>query len=121
MPFGVGNRVIPCACSVPSMLWTLHKTKCFVILLGYPEALGFGAPYKSVFIVIQWSNLHHSDFIDTAGSVFRSAISLLMPSGTAARQLPPSIAKVEPKSRAVFPLGMGHATEYVRHRMALIG
>nr|XP_042714446.1 ubiquinone biosynthesis monooxygenase COQ6, mitochondrial isoform X2 [Chrysemys picta bellii] len=71
--------------------------------------------------LLPWSNLHHSDFIDTAGSVFRSAISLLMPSGTAARQLPPSIARVEPKSRAVFPLGMGHATEYVRHRMALIG
>ncbi|XP_062973927.1 ubiquinone biosynthesis monooxygenase COQ6, mitochondrial isoform X2 [Elgaria multicarinata webbii] len=68
-----------------------------------------------------WSNANHSDFIDTAGSMFRSAVSLLMPSGTASRQLPPSVAKVDPRSRAVFPLGLGHATEYVQHRVALIG
>uniref|UniRef100_A0A8C9N9F1 Ubiquinone biosynthesis monooxygenase COQ6, mitochondrial n=1 Tax=Serinus canaria TaxID=9135 RepID=A0A8C9N9F1_SERCA len=68
-----------------------------------------------------WSNINHSDFIDTAGAMFRSAISLLKPSGTAVRQLPPSVAKVDPESRAVFPLGLGHATEYVQHRVALIG
>uniref|UniRef100_A0A8C0VD51 Ubiquinone biosynthesis monooxygenase COQ6, mitochondrial n=1 Tax=Cyanistes caeruleus TaxID=156563 RepID=A0A8C0VD51_CYACU len=68
-----------------------------------------------------WSNINHSDFIDTAGAMFRSAISLLKPSGTAVRQLPPSVAKVDPESRAMFPLGMGHATEYVQHRVALIG
>ncbi|XP_063146149.1 ubiquinone biosynthesis monooxygenase COQ6, mitochondrial isoform X1 [Candoia aspera] len=68
-----------------------------------------------------WSNANHSDFIDTAASMFRSTVSLLMPSGTTARQLPPSVAKVDPKSRAVFPLGLGHATEYVQYRVALIG
>ncbi|KAJ6651681.1 hypothetical protein lerEdw1_020721 [Lerista edwardsae] len=72
-------------------------------------------------LIIQWSNANHSDFIDTAGSLFRSAVSLLMPAGTAARQLPPSVAKVDPRSRAVFPLGLGHAAEYVQHRVALIG
>lgn len=78
----------------------------------------WGAIYINLF---QWSNANHSEFIDTAGSMFRSAVSLLMPSGTVARQLPPSVAKVDPKSRAVFPLGLGHATEYVQHRVALIG
>nr|XP_033807879.1 ubiquinone biosynthesis monooxygenase COQ6, mitochondrial isoform X4 [Geotrypetes seraphini] len=68
-----------------------------------------------------WSNDSHSEFIDSAGSLFQSAVSLLMPSGYSARQLPPSVAKVDPKSRAMFPLGMGHATEYIRHRVALIG
>ncbi|RLW10202.1 hypothetical protein DV515_00002125 [Chloebia gouldiae] len=71
--------------------------------------------------LLPWSNINHSDFIDTAGAMFRSAISLLKPSGTAVRQLPPSVAKVDPESRAMFPLGMGHATEYVQHRVALIG
>ncbi|XP_069493754.1 ubiquinone biosynthesis monooxygenase COQ6, mitochondrial [Ambystoma mexicanum] len=68
-----------------------------------------------------WSNESHSDLIDSAGSIFRSALSLLMPSGSSARQLPPSVARVDPKSRAMFPLGMGHATEYIRYRVALIG
>nr|XP_033807878.1 ubiquinone biosynthesis monooxygenase COQ6, mitochondrial isoform X3 [Geotrypetes seraphini] len=71
--------------------------------------------------LLPWSNDSHSEFIDSAGSLFQSAVSLLMPSGYSARQLPPSVAKVDPKSRAMFPLGMGHATEYIRHRVALIG
>lgn len=68
-----------------------------------------------------WSNDNQSELIDTAGSVFRSALSALMPSAGSARQLPPSVAGIGPKSRVMFPLGMGHATEYVRHRVALIG
>ncbi|XP_053330813.1 ubiquinone biosynthesis monooxygenase COQ6, mitochondrial [Spea bombifrons] len=68
-----------------------------------------------------WSNESYSDFISSAGSVLRSAISFLMPSGTSARQLPPSVSHVDTDSRAAFPLGMCHATEYVRHRVALIG
>ncbi|XP_072284373.1 ubiquinone biosynthesis monooxygenase COQ6, mitochondrial [Pyxicephalus adspersus] len=68
-----------------------------------------------------WSSEHHSEFISSASSVLRSVLSLLMPSGTSARQLPPSVSGVGKKSRAAFPLGLGHATEYVRHRVALIG
>ncbi|XP_076017847.1 ubiquinone biosynthesis monooxygenase COQ6, mitochondrial [Genypterus blacodes] len=68
-----------------------------------------------------WSNDHQSELIDTAGSVFRGALSALMPSAGSPRQLPPSVAAIGPKSRVMFPLGMGHASEYTRHRVALIG
>lgn len=99
--------------------WRCYIKQAISNLAAIPEARTL---YKQIFInVLQWSNINHSDFIDTAGAVFRSAISLLMPSGSAIRQLPPSVAKVDPKSRAMFPLGLGHATEYVRHRVALIG
>ncbi|XP_066044575.1 ubiquinone biosynthesis monooxygenase COQ6, mitochondrial isoform X3 [Chamaea fasciata] len=57
--------------------------------------------------------MDEESFVDSINSAF--------PSGTAVRQLPPSVAKVDPESRAMFPLGMGHATEYVQHRVALIG
>uniref|UniRef100_A0A8C7DF96 Ubiquinone biosynthesis monooxygenase COQ6, mitochondrial n=1 Tax=Oncorhynchus kisutch TaxID=8019 RepID=A0A8C7DF96_ONCKI len=68
-----------------------------------------------------WSNENHSELVETAGSLFRTALSVLMPSAGSARQLPPSVAGIGPKSRIMFPLGMGHASEYIRHRVALIG
>ncbi|KAG2457525.1 COQ6 monooxygenase, partial [Polypterus senegalus] len=71
--------------------------------------------------MLPWSNEYHSDLIDTAGSVFRSALSLLIPYGSSPRQLPPSVAGIGPQSRATFPLGVGHASEYICHRGALIG
>uniref|UniRef100_A0AAQ6AC23 Ubiquinone biosynthesis monooxygenase COQ6, mitochondrial n=1 Tax=Amphiprion ocellaris TaxID=80972 RepID=A0AAQ6AC23_AMPOC len=57
----------------------------------------------------------------TAGSMFRGALSAIMPSAGSPRQLPPSVAGIGPKTRVMFPLGMGHASEYIRHRVALIG
>lgn len=70
---------------------------------------------------LQWSNENQSDLVEAAGSLFRQALSILMPSGASTRQLPPSISAIGPKSRVIFPLGMGHASEYIRHRVALIG
>ncbi|XP_076604280.1 ubiquinone biosynthesis monooxygenase COQ6, mitochondrial isoform X1 [Chaetodon auriga] len=68
-----------------------------------------------------WSNENQSELIETAGSLFRGALSAIMPSAGSPRQLPPSVAGIGPKTRVMFPLGMGHASEYIRHRVALIG
>lgn len=77
--------------------------------------------FTSLFYSLQWSNENHSELVETAGSLFRTALSVLMPDSGSARQLPPSVAGIGPKSRVMFPLGMGHATEYIRHRVAIIG
>lgn len=45
---------------------------------------------------------------------------LKLPSN-AVRQLPPTIAECEPKSRAAFPLGFGHASNYITKGVALVG
>ncbi|XP_054303826.1 ubiquinone biosynthesis monooxygenase COQ6, mitochondrial isoform X4 [Pongo pygmaeus] len=68
-----------------------------------------------------WSDAAHTDFIDTAGAMLQYAVGLLQPTKVSARQLPPSVARVDAKSRVLFPLGLGHAAEYVRPRVALIG
>ncbi|XP_056282286.1 ubiquinone biosynthesis monooxygenase COQ6, mitochondrial [Pseudoliparis swirei] len=68
-----------------------------------------------------WSNANQSELIQKAGSLFRGALSAIMPSAGSPRQLPPSVAGIGPKSRVMFPLGVGHASEYIRHRVALIG
>ncbi|KAF3701256.1 Ubiquinone biosynthesis monooxygenase COQ6, mitochondrial [Channa argus] len=68
-----------------------------------------------------WNNENQSELIETAGSLFRSGLSAIMPSAGSPRQLPPSVAGIGPKTRVMFPLGMGHASEYIRHRVALIG
>lgn len=68
-----------------------------------------------------WSNESQSELVETAGTLFRNALTLLMPSTGSIRQLPPSVAGIGTKSRVKFPLGMGHASEYIRHRVALIG
>ncbi|KAG7509918.1 ubiquinone biosynthesis monooxygenase COQ6, mitochondrial [Solea senegalensis] len=68
-----------------------------------------------------WSNENQSETIETAGALFRGALSAIIPSAGSPRQLPPSVAGIGPKTRVMFPLGMGHASEYIRHRVALIG
>uniref|UniRef100_A0A8C4RBI0 Ubiquinone biosynthesis monooxygenase COQ6, mitochondrial n=1 Tax=Eptatretus burgeri TaxID=7764 RepID=A0A8C4RBI0_EPTBU len=68
-----------------------------------------------------WSDSQRSEFTDTASSAFRSALSLILPTGSSVRQLPPSVASIDPGSRATFPLGLGHATDYVAPRLVLVG
>uniref|UniRef100_A0A8C0CQB6 Ubiquinone biosynthesis monooxygenase COQ6, mitochondrial n=1 Tax=Balaenoptera musculus TaxID=9771 RepID=A0A8C0CQB6_BALMU len=71
--------------------------------------------------LLPWSDANHTDFIDSAGSMLQYAVAFLKPTKISARQLPPSVARVDAKSRVLFPLGLGHAAEYVRPRLALIG
>uniref|UniRef100_A0A667GQL3 Ubiquinone biosynthesis monooxygenase COQ6, mitochondrial n=1 Tax=Lynx canadensis TaxID=61383 RepID=A0A667GQL3_LYNCA len=68
-----------------------------------------------------WSDANHTDFIDSAGTMLQYAVAFLKPTKVSARQLPPSVARVDARSRMSFPLGLGHAAEYVRPRLALIG
>ncbi|KGL73636.1 Ubiquinone biosynthesis monooxygenase COQ6, partial [Tinamus guttatus] len=107
--------LLPLSDTASSLVWSTSHEHASELLAMDEER--FVDSINSAF----WSNINHTDFIDAAGAMFRSAVSVLRPSGTAVRQLPPSVAKVDPESRALFPLGVGHATQYVQHRVALIG
>ncbi|XP_028678168.2 ubiquinone biosynthesis monooxygenase COQ6, mitochondrial [Erpetoichthys calabaricus] len=107
--------MLPLSDSASSLVWSTSHQHAEDLLSLDEET--FTDAVNSAF----WSNEYHSDLIDTAGSVFRSALSLLIPYGSSPRQLPPSVAGIGPQSRATFPLGVGHASEYICHRGALIG
>ncbi|CAI9567203.1 unnamed protein product [Staurois parvus] len=107
--------LLPLSDSCSSLVWSTSPEHAAELLKMDDET--FVDAVNSAFE----SSEHHSEFISSANSMLRSVLSLLMPSGTPARQLPPSVSGVGEKSRAAFPLGLGHATEYVRQRVALIG
>ncbi|XP_035214023.1 ubiquinone biosynthesis monooxygenase COQ6, mitochondrial-like isoform X1 [Stegodyphus dumicola] len=68
-----------------------------------------------------WNEENKNSVVDSAVSTLKNMISSIFPGAESVRQLPPSILSVEPNSRAAFPLGLGHAAEYVAPRVALIG
>ncbi|CAG0886719.1 unnamed protein product [Darwinula stevensoni] len=68
-----------------------------------------------------WDDKHRIRGIDDVLDRWRSLLGRVLDLGMSVRQLPPSIMAIEGGSRACFPLGLGHATEYVRLRAALIG
>ncbi|XP_067848112.1 ubiquinone biosynthesis monooxygenase COQ6, mitochondrial [Heptranchias perlo] len=107
--------MLPLSDTVSSLVWSTSHQHASDLLSMNEET--FVDAINSAF----WSNENHSEFVDTASSMFRTAFMFLMPSGTSVRQLPPSVAHIDPKSRAMFPLGLGHATKYVGPRVALIG
>lgn len=107
--------MLPLSDTESSLVWSTSHQQAEELLEMDEES--FVDAINSAF----WSNENQSKLIETAGSVFRGALSAIMPSAGSPRQLPPSVAGIGPKSRAMFPLGMGHASDYIRHRVALIG
>ncbi|XP_066551133.1 ubiquinone biosynthesis monooxygenase COQ6, mitochondrial isoform X3 [Amia ocellicauda] len=119
------NSMVRSEAGIPTVKWNYNQS-AVVAVLSLSEPTENNVAWQRFLptgpiAMLPWSNENHSELLETAGTLFRSALSFLMPSGTSARQLPPSVSGIGPNSRAMFPLGMGHASEYMRHRVALIG
>lgn len=107
--------LLPLSDTLSSLVWsTSHEHAAELVRMDEEQ---FVDAVNSAF----WSDANHTDFVDSAGSLLQHALALLRPTKVSARQLPPSVARVDAKSRVLFPLGWGHAAEYVRPRVALIG
>lgn len=68
-----------------------------------------------------WKVYSRDSIISTATKNLNSLLQNLNLPSNAVRQLPPNIKSIEPNSRAGFPLGFGHATNYVANGVALVG
>ncbi|XP_064148797.1 ubiquinone biosynthesis monooxygenase COQ6, mitochondrial isoform X3 [Loxodonta africana] len=107
--------LLPLSDTLSSLVWsTSHEHAAELVSMGEEQ---FVDAINSAF----WSDANHTDFVDSVGTMLQHAVALLKPTKVSARQLPPSVARVDAKSRVLFPLGLGHAAEYVRPRVALIG
>ncbi|XP_059038833.1 ubiquinone biosynthesis monooxygenase COQ6, mitochondrial isoform X2 [Mustela lutreola] len=103
--------LLPLSDTLSSLVWsTSHEHAAE--LVGMDEEK-FVDTVNSAF----WSDANHTDLIDAAGSLLQSAVAFLKPTKVSARQMPPSVARVDAKSRVLFPLGLGHAAEDAAHRV----
>ncbi|XP_062503779.1 ubiquinone biosynthesis monooxygenase COQ6, mitochondrial-like isoform X2 [Corticium candelabrum] len=60
-------------------------------------------------------------FVESSLATLNAIIQTVGGANQTVFQLPPSILNVTDKSRASFPLHLGHSPQYVRRRLALIG
>ncbi|XP_038621605.1 ubiquinone biosynthesis monooxygenase COQ6, mitochondrial isoform X1 [Tachyglossus aculeatus] len=107
--------LLPLSDTVSSLVWSTSPERA-ARLVGMEEEAFLDA-VNSAF----WSDAEHMEAAAAAGRALRRILGVLGPAGPPARQLPPSVARVAPGSRARFPLALGHAADYVRPRLALVG
>lgn len=74
-----------------------------------------------MYLFKQWKNYEKNDIVSSLTKNLNSLLENLNLASNAVRQLPPSIKSIEPNSRAAFPLGFGHATDYIAKGVALVG
>jgi len=68
-----------------------------------------------------WSDAEQDPYAQYAEQVMDNVLLTLGLEGSSSQQLPPTVVGVGSGSRAAFPLGFNHASQYVKARMAIIG
>ncbi|KAL4238735.1 putative ubiquinone biosynthesis monooxygenase [Mactra antiquata] len=68
-----------------------------------------------------WHDRDINQVADNFTNNFQKLLNNILPGESSLRQLPPTITGLQEGSVASFPLGLTHASNYVRHRVALIG
>ncbi|GFU51886.1 ubiquinone biosynthesis monooxygenase COQ6, mitochondrial [Trichonephila clavipes] len=107
--------LLPLRDDLCSLVWTVSLPMCDKLLQMADEQ------FVDSLNTALWDEESKISVVESAIQNLKNAISSIAPGYESVRQLPPSILSVEPNSRAAFPLGLGHATEYVAPRVALIG
>ncbi|XP_071963675.1 ubiquinone biosynthesis monooxygenase COQ6, mitochondrial-like [Antedon mediterranea] len=107
--------MLPLTDTLSSLVWSIDHDKAKA-LVSMPEE-EFVDAVNTAF----WKDYESHDVVHTASNMVDNLLRLVNPDGSDFRQLPPSIIGVTEGSRARFPLGLGHASYYVKPRLALIG
>lgn len=98
-----------------SLVWSMTQSQAKDIL-NLPEERFVDALNDAL-----WKQYPRSSIVDACTSWVGSLLKNVgLPDG-AERQLPPSVKRIVPGSRAAFPLGFGHSTRYIAPGVILIG
>lgn len=68
-----------------------------------------------------WSKYSSSIIVQQATSIFDTFLRVLNCSKSEKNNVPPTVKSIEPNSRAAFPLGFGHSSQYIGKGVALVG
>lgn len=68
-----------------------------------------------------WKEYEKSGIVNEATQFLDNILKVFDAAPNCMRQLPPSICGIDENSRAAFPLGFGHASNYIRKGAALVG
>ncbi|XP_017768546.1 PREDICTED: ubiquinone biosynthesis monooxygenase COQ6, mitochondrial [Nicrophorus vespilloides] len=107
--------LLPLADNLSSLVWSTSPDEA-KHLLGLPNDQFVDAVNGAL-----WKVHTTAGFVDEVTKAFDGFMQSLIGRSNAVRQLPPHVASLEDGSRAAFPLGFGHAINYVKDGVALVG
>lgn len=107
--------LLPLSNSVCSLIWTTSTAEAKYLVSLSEDS--FIDAVNDAF----WHEREINPIAVKLGDLLQNVIKNIEPSGNSVRQLPPTIIGVQPDTRACFPLGLTHSSNYVKHRIALIG
>ncbi|MCL4129460.1 UNVERIFIED_CONTAM: hypothetical protein GTU68_044291, partial [Idotea baltica] len=110
--------ILPLSPTRSSLVWSTRKSKAKT-LLGLSDQ-----DFVQALNAAMWQDESVDPTVRSIHSRWQNLLQTFSPWNRGVpggRYLPPSIAGVIPRSRASFPLGLGHAAQYVAPRVALIG
>ncbi|KAF2897094.1 hypothetical protein ILUMI_09075 [Ignelater luminosus] len=107
--------LLPLTNKLSSLVWST-TTEHAKTLLGLSEEQFVDALNEAI-----WKTHQQNSMVTEAMKTFNKCLDFIQLPSSAVRQLPPSISGVEPGSRAAFPLGFGHASNYITKGVALVG
>nr|CAD7586013.1 unnamed protein product [Timema genevievae] len=107
--------LLPLTDELSSLVWSINSDEARR-LLGLTNECFVDALNEAL-----WKQYPRHPVVDTATRRLDNILDSLMLRSSAVRQLQPSVAEIEPDSRAAFPLAFGHSTRYVGAGVVLIG
>ncbi|KAL3873135.1 hypothetical protein ACJMK2_036289 [Sinanodonta woodiana] len=107
--------MLPLSRSVSNLIWTTTPENAKYLLQVEEER--FVDAVNDAF----WHDRDMNSVAVNVGNFLTNISNNLMQGDTSTRQLPPTVTGIQAGSRASFPLGLTHSSNYVRSRVALIG
>jgi len=113
--------VLPLSDKTSCLIWTTSPVEARSLVSMSSQQFTDAVNHALCFTQHSHSTAAYLDNIIDGAFKAASSVGLGWFSPATSRQLPPNVVGVEEGSRATFPLGLCHASQYVDRRVALVG